>query len=136
MGAYWKLMGDVLNNAQLLGKSEMRRSTFSPEIRIPFLNEKKEAQKTSVPKKKDSHTGKKKKDKKKGKKETQETVQPQPEAVQQPEPEQCRTPGQSAGLDLRQAILWSEILGDPISVKRKKRRMEHLYGNQGYDRRR
>lgn len=33
-------------------------------------------------------------------------------------------------VDLQQAVLWSEILGDPVSRKRRKKRVNQLYGNQ------
>lgn len=32
---------------------------------------------------------------------------------------------------MAEAIVWSEILGDPVSVRRRKKRMERFYGNQG-----
>ncbi len=35
-------------------------------------------------------------------------------------------------ISLAEAVIWSEILGDPISVRRRKKRMERFYGNQGY----
>lgn len=50
----------------------------------------------------------------------------------------CRTSGKSMQEavydqpDLKQAVLWAEILGDPVSVKRRKRRSEKLHGYQGY----
>lgn len=31
--------------------------------------------------------------------------------------------------ELQKAILWSEILGDPVSVKRRKKRVNQIYGN-------
>lgn len=50
----------------------------------------------------------------------------------------CRAPGKMTQVsvtekpDLKQAVLWAEILGDPVSVKRRKRRSEKLHGYQGY----
>lgn len=50
----------------------------------------------------------------------------------------CRIPEKSIQTsvcdqpDLKQAVLWAEILGDPVSVKRRKRRSEKLHGYQGY----
>lgn len=33
--------------------------------------------------------------------------------------------------DLQQAVLWAEILGEPVSVRRRKKRMNQFNGNQG-----
>ena len=33
---------------------------------------------------------------------------------------------------LREAVLWSEILGEPTAKKRQRKRMEQRYGNQSY----
>jgi len=35
-------------------------------------------------------------------------------------------------ISLEEAIMWSEILGEPLSKKRRRKRMEQRYGNQGY----
>lgn len=32
---------------------------------------------------------------------------------------------------LQRAIVWAEILGDPVSVRRRKKRVNQFYGNQG-----
>lgn len=32
---------------------------------------------------------------------------------------------------LRQAVFWAEVLGEPVSVKRRKKRVNQQYGNQG-----
>lgn len=42
------------------------------------------------------------------------------------------TLAQKPSLDLQEAVVWSEILGDPVSRKRRKKRMGQLYGNQSY----
>ena len=34
--------------------------------------------------------------------------------------------------ELQKAILWSEILGEPVSKKRRRRRVNQYYGNQGH----
>lgn len=33
---------------------------------------------------------------------------------------------------LQDRVMWAEILGEPVSVKRRKKRMEQIYGNQGH----
>lgn len=33
---------------------------------------------------------------------------------------------------MQDRMIWTEILGEPVSVKRRKKRMEQLYGNQGH----
>lgn len=38
---------------------------------------------------------------------------------------------QSSHVNLREAVRWSEILGEPVSKRRRKRRLDS-YGNQGY----
>lgn len=35
-------------------------------------------------------------------------------------------------IDFQEAVVWAEILGDPVSRKRRKKRMGQLYGDQGY----
>lgn len=35
--------------------------------------------------------------------------------------------------ELRKAVVWAEILGEPKCKKRRKRGLERRYGNQGYD---
>ena len=37
--------------------------------------------------------------------------------------------------EMRQAIIWAELLGEPLAKKRRKQRMERYYGNQGNARR-
>lgn len=39
---------------------------------------------------------------------------------------------QTFSLNLQEAVVWAEILGDPVSRKRRKKRAGQLYGNQGY----
>lgn len=33
---------------------------------------------------------------------------------------------------LREYMVWAEILGEPVSVKNRKKRVERIYGNQGH----
>lgn len=35
-------------------------------------------------------------------------------------------------MNLQEAVLWAEILGEPVSKKRRRERMEKVYGNSGY----
>ena len=49
---------------------------------------------------------------------------------------QTKTQDSFRKMELRDAVVWAEILGDPVSRKRKKSRMERGYGNQSYDHRR
>lgn len=37
-----------------------------------------------------------------------------------------------SSMNLQKAIVWAEILGEPVSRKRRKKRMGQLYGDQGY----
>lgn len=39
---------------------------------------------------------------------------------------------QKSSMNLQEAVVWAEILGDPVSRKRRKKRTGQLYGNQGY----
>jgi hypothetical protein len=39
---------------------------------------------------------------------------------------------QQPAMTLQEAVVWAEILGDPVSIKRRKKRMGQIYGNQGY----
>lgn len=38
----------------------------------------------------------------------------------------------ASSINLQEAVVWAEILGDPVSRKRRKTRMRQGYGNQGY----
>ena len=68
----------------------------------------------------------------------QQELTPAEECGQCDPADTCRTSGESMQEtvsrqpDLKQAVLWAEILGDPVSVKRRKRRSEKLHGYQGY----
>ena len=41
-------------------------------------------------------------------------------------------PKEDKAARLREAVLWSEILGEPTAKKRQRKRMEQRYGNQSY----
>ena len=42
-----------------------------------------------------------------------------------------KTAPKEAPMNLAQAMAWAEVLGEPVSRKRRRKRME-MYGNQGY----
>lgn len=46
-------------------------------------------------------------------------------------PDAVRTPGACSAEQLRQAVVWAEILGEPTAKKRRRARERQRYGNQG-----
>lgn len=67
---------------------------------------------------------------------TQESASEIPEAVVQNQVQNSgneQKPVQTFSAEqMQDRMIWAEILGEPVSVKRRKKRMERLYGNQSH----
>ena len=69
---------------------------------------------------------------------TEEEQQPEPKAadedvkVQEKSHETVPLRNADNSCWLEEVMMWSEILGEPLSKKRRKKRMEQRYANQGY----
>ena len=48
------------------------------------------------------------------------------------EPVNVKKDKQIRPISMEEAMMWSEILGEPVCKKRRRKRMEQRYGNQGY----
>ena len=82
---------------------------------------------------------KKKKDRKKKEEEQELELETVIETEKSEQPEQAAALGQTGRSEqvlsaeyLQNRMIWAEILGEPVSVKRRKKRVEQLYGNQGH----
>ena len=61
-----------------------------------------------------------------------ENVEVQTPAAALPVPLGGTVTEKNPSMSLQEAVVWAEILGEPVSRKRRKKRMGQLYGNQGY----
>lgn len=121
MGVY----GNRFMQDFMTGLGQMTRMTkwdFTPEKAFSQKPKEKKKKKSSVQTKKKSTSKEKKSEEPKHKElKSKERVAA---AVKEPET-----------IELQEAVLWAEILGEPVSKKRRRRRIEQIYGNQSYARR-